>query len=99
MMSGSAVNKMINTRVHPQPDLQVSVKETCLLTQHPTRWSTVVQMPSQFIGKLLRLGQQSSVQNLENEAALLCMPLADWLEEAEQHQVGIDLQHIACNVI
>ena len=53
-------------------------------------------MASQLARKLLRLSQEASVQDLEDEAALLSMPFPYRLEEAEQDQVGVDLQDVTC---
>ena len=36
------------------------------------------------------------MQDLDNQAALLAMALPQWLEEAEEHQVCIDLQQLPC---
>lgn len=53
-------------------------------------------MSCEFIGKLLRLGEQASVQELKDETALLLGSILGWLEEAEQHQVGVDLYQVTC---
>ncbi len=46
--------------------------------------SADVQVASQLIGKLLGLSEQASVQELEDEAALLTREILGWLEKAEE---------------
>ena len=56
-----------------------------LLAQYAAGRGTNVQVASELICKLLRLGEQASMQGLEDEAALLVRCILSWLEEAEEH--------------
>lgn len=70
--------------------------QTCLLAHDSACRRADVQVAGQLARKLLRLSQEASVQDLEDEATLLSMPFPYRLEEAEQDQVGVDLQNVTC---
>ena len=65
-----------------------------LLAKYATGGGADVQVACQLIGELLGLGEQARVQKLEDEAALLMWSILCWLEEAEEHQICVDLHQV-----